>query len=686
MTDPQTRSASASMLAVLALWSIMAAASAESAPDALSTRLASGEAGYQEHCAACHQGDGRGSGAYLPALRGRADLLADKVRLINTVLAGKFDRAGEQNGHTIPLMPTWDYLANEQIADIITFISHTWSDAPFVVTTEEVAQHRGLMLWDETDQSDDDAGAQPVPLDDAEFERANALYFANCVGCHGSTRAGSAGASLPAWFMRERGPGYLASIINYGTHSGMPNWGTSEQLSPADISLLTRYLQTPASNPPPFDATAVRNSWRVLVPVAERPRRPAHDFAIDRMFAAALHDTGHIMLIDGRDKTIIANVHVGYAPHRVAMSGNHRYLYVARRDGTISAIDLYMNLPAVVAVVAEVRIGFEARALAARHARRALTNRSAGLVVAGAYTPGQFAVLDGATLEPRSVARLPEADPPDPSAGLAQATDAGSKKVSDLIALPGGNVLATSIDDDRVHVIDLGRPGRPRVTSESASSYLRAGSMDISGRYVLATADNGRVVAFDARRETVVANLAAPGLTGGAAGTAATIPDHGPVWITSTMAGADVIAVGTDPRRHPGTAAWRIVERLAGHGAGSLHVATHPESRNLWMDTPLNANPEISQRVSVFDLDRLDAPSVTLPIARWSELGPGVKRVLHPQYNQAGDEVWFVVWNPQNLASALVIIDDRTRSLKHVIRDNRLITPIRNFSLASLRR
>ncbi|WP_345779160.1 cytochrome D1 domain-containing protein [Chiayiivirga sp.] len=70
-----------------------------------------------------------------------------------------------------------------------------------------------------------------------------------------------------------------------------------------------------------------------------------------------------------------------------------------------------------------------------------------------------------------------------------------------------------------------------------------------------------------------------------------------------------------------------------------------------------------------------------LPIAEWAGLGEGPKRVVQPEYNAAGDEVWFSVWNGKDQRSAIVVVDDRTRKLKAVIKDERLITPTGKFNV-----
>jgi nitrite reductase (NO-forming)/hydroxylamine reductase len=86
--------------------------------------------------------------------------------------------------------------------------------------------------------------------------------------------------------------------------------------------------------------------------------------------------------------------------------------------------------------------------------------------------------------------------------------------------------------------------------------------------------------------------------------------------------------------------------------------------------------------VAVFDIKNLDKGYVTLPIAEWAGLkDDGAKRVVQPEFNKAGDEVWFAVWSAKNKESALVIVDDKTLKLKAVIKDPRLITPTGHFNV-----
>jgi nitrite reductase (NO-forming)/hydroxylamine reductase len=85
--------------------------------------------------------------------------------------------------------------------------------------------------------------------------------------------------------------------------------------------------------------------------------------------------------------------------------------------------------------------------------------------------------------------------------------------------------------------------------------------------------------------------------------------------------------------------------------------------------------------VAVFDLNDLSKKPEVLPIGEWSGISEGARRIVQPEYNKDGTEVWFSVWNAKNQPSAIVVVDDKTRKLKTVIKDPRLITPTGKFNV-----
>ena len=98
--------------------------------------------------------------------------------------------------------------------------------------------------------------------------------------------------------------------------------------------------------------------------------------------------------------------------------------------------------------------------------------------------------------------------------------------------------------------------------------------------------------------------------------------------------------------------------------------------------TPLNPEAPVSQSIAVFDINNLEKGFEVLPIGEWAGIkDDGAKRIVQPEYNKAGDEVWFSVWSAKDKTSALVVVDDKTRKLKAVIKDPKLITPTGKFNV-----
>ena len=72
-------------------------------------------------------------------------------------------------------------------------------------------------------------------LTKAEFDQANRIYFERCAGCHGVLRKGATGKPLTPDLTKKLGYEYLRDFITYGSPGGMPNWGSSGQLSESEV-------------------------------------------------------------------------------------------------------------------------------------------------------------------------------------------------------------------------------------------------------------------------------------------------------------------------------------------------------------------------------------------------------------------------------------------------------------------
>jgi nitrite reductase (NO-forming)/hydroxylamine reductase len=224
------------------------------------------------------------------------------------------------------------------------------------------------------------------------------------------------------------------------------------------------------------------------------------------------------------------------------------------------------------------------------------------------------------------------------------------------------------------------------VTTLDAARFLHDGGWDSTKRYFLTAANqSNKIAVVDSKDREIEAIIDAEKIPHPGRGANINDPEFGPVWVTSGLGNENINFIGTDPEGHKANA-WKVVRTLKSQGGGSLFVKTHPKSNNLWVDNTLHPVAKISQSVAVYDIKNLDAGYEVLPIAEWADVGEGPARVVQPEYNAAGDEVWFSVWNGKDQTSAIVVVDDKTRKLKHVIKDERLITPTGKFNVYNTRK
>ena len=510
----------------------------------------------------------------------------------------------------------------------------------------------------------------------SEYQKANTIYFERCAGCHGVLRKGATGKALTPDITRANGFEYLRDFITYGSPAGMPNWGTSGDLTEDEVDLMARYILLDPAVPPEFGMPEMRASWKVHIAPEDRPTEKMNDIDIDNLFSVTLRDAGQIALIDGASYEIKAVIDTGYAVHISRISASGRYLLVIGRDARINMIDLWMETPAT---VAEIKVGTEARSVE--------TSKMEGwedkYAIAGSYWPPQYVIMDGDTLEPlkikstRGMIYDEQIYHPEP-------------RVAAILSSHYNPEFIVNIKETgKIHLVDYSNIESLKITEVEAERFLHDGGLDSTKRYFLTAANaRNKVVVLDTKEGDVEAVIDTQGLTPHP-GRGANIdhPTYGPVWVTSHLGDETVAMIGTDPVDHP-EHAWKMVQQVYAMGGGSLFVKTHPESEHLYVDAPLNPDAEVSGSVVVFDVADLaqEEPEYTvLPLVEWAGITDGQPRVVQGEFNKAGDEIWFSVWNAADKESALVVIDDKTLELKKVIKDERLITPTGKFNVYNTR-
>ncbi len=514
----------------------------------------------------------------------------------------------------------------------------------------------------------------PVISED-EYRQANKIYFQRCAGCHGVLRKGATGKALTTDITRELGYEILNDFITYGSPGGMPNWGTSGDLTKEEIDIMARYLLIDPPQPPEFGMPEARASWKVHVAVDKRPTKKMNDLDIDNLFAVTLRDSGEIALIDGNSKKIVKVIKTGYAVHITRVSASGRYLFTIGRDAKIVMIDLWMKEPTP---VAEVKIGSEARSVE--------TSKMKGwedkYAIAGAYWPPQFVIMDGLTLEPKKIVS---------TRGMTYDTQEyhPEPRVAAIVSSHYHPEFVVNVKETgKILLVNYEDLDNLKVTTIAAERFLHDGGFDASGRYFLVAANARNKIAIVDTKENKLAGIVETGTTPHPGRGANIIhPKLGPVWATSHLGDETIALIGTDPKKHP-KQAWKVVQSLEGQGGGSLFIKSHPKSKHLYVDTPLNPEAEISSSVAVFkisDLVKKEPQYKVLPIGEWSGISEGARRVVQGEFNKAGDEIWFSVWNAKDQVSAIVVVDDKTLKKKAVIKDKRLITPTGKFNVFNTR-
>ena len=666
---------------------------AETAAGSTDELMAKGEAVYLANCAACHQPAGNGLAGAFPPLADSDFLLGDRKQVLSAALFGLSGPITINGVDYNGVMPSLGHLPDEDLAAALTYVFRSWGNDGAAVSVEEVAQLRTELGHEDRAEGERHKGAtegelayQGAPsaisgletkqlastdgpvLSEAEFASATQRYFERCAGCHGVLRKGATGKPLTPDITLAKGTEYLKALITYGSPAGMPNWGTSGEMTATEIDIMARFLQQEPPSPPEFGMPEMMESWKVVHAPEDRPTEPQHDRNIENFFAVTLRDAGQIAIIDGDTKEVVAILPTGYAVHISRPSASGRYVFTIGRDAKIDMIDLWMNPPAI---VSEIKIGLEARSVE--------TSKYKGFedkyAIGGAYWPPQYVVMDGDTLEPLKIVS---------TRGMTVDTQEyhPEPRVAAIVASHEHPEFIVNVKETgHILLVDYSNVDSLSVTDIGAARYLHDGGWDRSKRYFLTAANQSdKIAVVDSRDRELEALVDVTKTPHPGRGANLDDPEFGPVWVTSALGNANITFLGTDPEGHPDNA-WKTVRVIDGMGGGSLFVKSHPKSTNLWVDAPLNPDETVSQSVAVFDINNLDAGFETLPIAAWAELGDGPKRIVQPEYNMAGDEVWFSVWSGKEQESAIVVVDDKTRELKAVIKGPEIVTPTGKFNI-----
>jgi len=111
-------------------------------PSVSSKAMENGLSVYKSHCFACHQMTGLGIQKLYPPLTGNKTITGDKTYLIRILLNGMSGEIVVNGEKYNQVMIPHNFLTDEQIADVLTYIRNSFGNQASQVTTSEVKKIR----------------------------------------------------------------------------------------------------------------------------------------------------------------------------------------------------------------------------------------------------------------------------------------------------------------------------------------------------------------------------------------------------------------------------------------------------------------------------------------------------------------------------------------------------------------
>ncbi|MDQ2658725.1 MAG: cytochrome c, partial [Bacteroidota bacterium] len=100
-----------------------------------------GKTVYEKVCLSCHQADGSGVPNLTPPLIEGVFVNGEKKTLIGMVLAG-MEEVNIKGEYYAGSMPGFDYLSDDEIADVLTFVRSSFKNKAQPISKAEVAAVR----------------------------------------------------------------------------------------------------------------------------------------------------------------------------------------------------------------------------------------------------------------------------------------------------------------------------------------------------------------------------------------------------------------------------------------------------------------------------------------------------------------------------------------------------------------
>jgi nitrite reductase (NO-forming)/hydroxylamine reductase len=277
------------------------------------------------------------------------------------------------------------------------------------------------------------------------------------------------------------------------------------------------------------------------------------------MFSVTLRDTGEVALIDGDTKEIRSIVKTGYAVHISRLSASGRYVYVIGRDGRLSLIDLWMEKPAV---VAEVKIGFDARSVD--------TSKFKGYE--DKYADRRFLLAAPVRDHGRRHAEAAQGRFHPRHDGGWRIPPRAARGLHRLASFIKPEWVVNIKETGQILLVDYSDIKNLKTTTIESAKFLHDGGWDASKRYFLVAANaSNKIAAVDTKTGKLAALVDTAKIPHPGRGANFVHPKFGPVWATGHL-GADVvtlISTPSDKKKHAKYKEynWKVVQEMK-HAAG----------------------------------------------------------------------------------------------------------------------
>ena len=115
-------------------------------PDRQQEIMLAGAKLYENHCAACHQADGKGVEGIYPALAGSASVrMAGGMNAIHLVLSGGFAPSTAGNPRPYGMPPFGQALNDAEVASVLSYVRNSWGNTGNLVSQVEVNKYRSRL-------------------------------------------------------------------------------------------------------------------------------------------------------------------------------------------------------------------------------------------------------------------------------------------------------------------------------------------------------------------------------------------------------------------------------------------------------------------------------------------------------------------------------------------------------------